>query len=144
MVLLALACSPAPLPADAPDLVTAPASVTPAAPADLGAAVYAQHCAGCHGPTGKGDGPAAAALQPPPKDISRPRSEAERMPPSRVEIIRNGKPGTAMVGFATVLKTDELSAIEAYIHTLAHGAGGPGGGGPGHGGGPGGGSGAAE
>lgn len=124
MLLFVLACSSAPTPAPTPDVTSVSTVSTATPPADLGAAVYAQHCASCHGPTGKGDGPAASALQPPPKDISRPRTEAERMPPSRVEIIRNGKPGTAMVGFAAVLKPDELAAIEAYIHTLAHGAGG--------------------
>ena len=131
MLLFALACTPAPssTPPPAPAAASTVATATP--PANLGATVYAQHCASCHGPNGKGDGPAATALLPPPKDISRPRTEAERMPPSRVEIIRNGKPGTAMVGFATVLKPDELAAIEAYIHTLAHGAGGGGPMGPG-------------
>lgn len=119
MLLFVLGCSTAP----PTDVTTVSTVSTATPPAELGAAVYAQHCVGCHGPNGKGDGPAASALQPPPKDISRPRTEAERMPPSRVEIIRNGKPGTAMVGFAAVLKPDELAAIEAYIHTLAHGAG---------------------
>jgi mono/diheme cytochrome c family protein len=34
-------------------------------------AAYAQYCASCHGTTGRGDGPVAAALQPPPTDITR-------------------------------------------------------------------------
>ena len=31
---------------------------------------YAMFCETCHGPSGKGDGPGGAALQPPPRDFS--------------------------------------------------------------------------
>jgi mono/diheme cytochrome c family protein len=31
-----------------------------------GAVLYHQYCESCHGPTGKGDGPVAPSLQPPP------------------------------------------------------------------------------
>src|SRR5262245_4227849 len=34
------------------------------------AARYAQYCAACHGVGGKGDGPAAGALSPPPSDLT--------------------------------------------------------------------------
>lgn len=44
---------------------------TPAPQADSGAADYAQFCASCHGPAGKGDGPAAAGLAPRPTDLTR-------------------------------------------------------------------------
>lgn len=33
--------------------------------------LFLRHCASCHGVGGKGDGPAAAALQPPPADLTR-------------------------------------------------------------------------
>jgi mono/diheme cytochrome c family protein len=42
---------------------------SPEAPAD-GAALYADYCAACHGPTGKGDGPATAALSSRPADLT--------------------------------------------------------------------------
>jgi mono/diheme cytochrome c family protein len=32
--------------------------------------VYDDKCAGCHGPSGKGDGPAGKMLQPPPEDFT--------------------------------------------------------------------------
>jgi mono/diheme cytochrome c family protein len=35
-----------------------------------GKASFAQMCAACHGPNGKGDGPAAASLNPKPRDLS--------------------------------------------------------------------------
>jgi putative copper resistance protein D len=36
----------------------------------VGAELYAQHCAGCHGQHGRGDGPVAQDLQPPPPDLT--------------------------------------------------------------------------
>lgn len=36
-----------------------------------GAVLFARHCASCHGPEGRGDGPAAAALSAPPADLTR-------------------------------------------------------------------------
>ncbi|MCH2169999.1 cytochrome c [Myxococcota bacterium] len=38
--------------------------------AAAGKVKYDMFCASCHGPTGKGDGPVAAAIQPPPRDFS--------------------------------------------------------------------------
>ena len=32
--------------------------------------LYNDNCAGCHGPSGKGDGPAGKMLQPPPQDFA--------------------------------------------------------------------------
>src|SRR3989304_4300433 len=34
-----------------------------------GKVAFQQYCAGCHGPTGKGDGAAGAAMNPKPKDL---------------------------------------------------------------------------
>ena len=36
-----------------------------------GKLLYERYCASCHGLEGKGDGPAASALQPPPPDLTR-------------------------------------------------------------------------
>jgi mono/diheme cytochrome c family protein len=36
----------------------------------VGAELYSQHCAGCHGQRGRGDGPVAKDLQPPPPDLT--------------------------------------------------------------------------
>lgn len=122
MLWLLLACAPETAP-PAASAVPSPAAATGAqAPdPDLGARVFQERCAACHGAGGKGDGPAAAALTPPPKDLSRPRSPEERRPPSRVEIVRAGSPGTAMPGWQGVLPADELAAVEGHMHALAHG-----------------------
>jgi mono/diheme cytochrome c family protein len=38
--------------------------------AKKGRALFVQHCVSCHGPAGKGDGPAASALKVPPADLT--------------------------------------------------------------------------
>jgi mono/diheme cytochrome c family protein len=40
-------------------------------PYALGALVYHRHCASCHGPEGRGDGPLASSLREPPADLSQ-------------------------------------------------------------------------
>ncbi len=42
-----------------------------AADAAAGKTTFETNCASCHGTTGKGDGPVGAALQPPPRDLSK-------------------------------------------------------------------------
>ena len=39
--------------------------------ADMGSEYYQRYCASCHGIEAKGDGPVAAVLKPPPKDLTR-------------------------------------------------------------------------
>lgn len=46
------------------------AATTTAAASDSGASAYGMYCVTCHGATGKGDGVAAAALNPKPADFS--------------------------------------------------------------------------
>src|SRR5437867_2844381 len=61
---------------------------------DLGARVYAQRCALCHGPAGKGDGPAAAGLNTKPSN----HTEGAHMNCPTVDqlhaAIRNGNGGS--------------------------------------------------
>jgi mono/diheme cytochrome c family protein len=45
-----------------------PVQMTPAA---SGSQMYAAYCAACHGKDGKGNGPAAASLKPPPSDLTQ-------------------------------------------------------------------------
>ncbi len=50
-------------------VLLAPAAAL-AGDAAAGKVKYDMFCASCHGPTGKGDGPVAVAIQPPPRDFS--------------------------------------------------------------------------
>ena len=44
-------------------------------PPQHGVDLYVRYCASCHGLAGRGDGPAAAALVPPPTDLTRSTAE---------------------------------------------------------------------
>lgn len=81
-----------------------------------GKALYEEKCMICHGQNGKGDGPAAAALSPPPKDFSRAefwkQKDVEQLITNRV---KNGK--GAMPAFS--LSDDEINTIIDYMsHTF--------------------------
>ena len=52
-------------------LAAEPPPLSPAAMVHVGHRSFVRYCSACHGPEGQGDGPAAAALQPPPADRTR-------------------------------------------------------------------------
>ena len=68
-----------------------------------GASVYKQHCAVCHGPDGRGNGPAAPSMLPRPRDFTSGRfkykSTAPGEPPTDDDLlrtVRDGLPASAM------------------------------------------------
>lgn len=83
-----------------------------------GRLAYQVHCARCHGPEGRGDGPDAASLRPPPRDFaSRPWSHGET-PEAIRNVIRQGVPGTAMTAWSDLLAPHELDAVVDYVHSF--------------------------
>lgn len=84
-----------------------------------GADIYAKHCVSCHGKEGKGDGPAAAALNPAPPDLT----DTERMEAlsddQLLKVLSDGK--GFMPGYATMLKAEELKALATYVRSLSAG-----------------------
>ena len=95
----------------------------PAAVPDLarGAALYAQQCAACHGATGRGDGPAAAGMDPPPIAFTDADRAKHRSPLSLYQVISQGLPGTAMMSYAH-LSNDDRWALAYYTGGLAYDA----------------------
>ena len=82
-----------------------------------GGALYATSCASCHGETGRGDGAAAAALDPAPSDLAVHvplHTDAEIY-----DFIANGIDGTAMVARSGELSPDETWHIINYIRKIA-------------------------
>lgn len=65
-----------------------------------GAALYAAQCSGCHGATGAGDGPVAAALDPKPVAFTDHTRAMQRSPLALYQVISQGLAGTAMPSFA--------------------------------------------
>ena len=102
-------------------LASYPIGAVPASPPDLsrGAALYAQQCAACHGPSGHGDGLAAAGLDPPPIAFTDAARAAQRTPFALYEVISQGVPGTAMASFAGLSEADRW-ALAFYVGSLAY------------------------
>ena len=60
--------------------------------ATSGKDLYREFCAVCHGTAGKGDGPAASALKPPPPDLTQISARSGgKFPETRVQHIINGE-----------------------------------------------------
>ena len=83
------------------------------APEKKGAAIFQASCAACHGSVGGGDGPAAVALNPRPKDFTRRLFKAAYLK----GILLTGVPGSAMPPF-TQFSDEELKGLHAYITSL--------------------------
>jgi len=98
-------------------LLTQPPSVGAAGDSTKGKALYEKHCMACHGPQGKGDGPAGKMLKPQAADFtsaaSKKKSEADYK-----GIVENGKPGTAMVAWKSQLSQSERDDVIEYVMTL--------------------------
>lgn len=111
-----LACGAKEAPTEAPEAAAAVESE----PLD-GAALFAVHCASCHGDDAGGDGPLAAGLDPAPADLrGRPRDPKFRGIPRRT-IIEEGSAGSAMPAFKALLSAEELEAVYGFVHALHHG-----------------------
>lgn len=87
--------------------------------------LYRQHCASCHGVTGNGRGPAAAVLEPYPRDF-RPgvfkwkstRLASKPTQDDLLRVIERGVPGTSMPSFE-LLNEQQLAAVAEYVRYLA-------------------------
>jgi len=91
--------------------------LTSRAAQDAGAALFAAHCALCHGVNGDGHGQRRDAIDPPPANLTLPPwSEAERAGTVFLAI-RDGVPGTAMPSWPT-LSDDQIWNVVAYVHAL--------------------------
>jgi len=91
-----------------------------------GAEVYRLRCAACHGVTGDGNGPAATAMHPLPRDyrlgIFKFTSTTNGQKPLREDLlrtIRRGARGTSMPAF-NLLPEADLQAVVDYVLVLAH------------------------
>jgi mono/diheme cytochrome c family protein len=81
-----------------------------------GAKIFKTNCETCHGPQGHGDGPAGAALDPGPKDLS----ELQKVGSDDYLFwrISEGKEGTSMVAWKGILTEEQIWQVIAFIRTL--------------------------
>lgn len=86
-------------------------------PLVLGNKIYQERCALCHGPEGKGDGPAAAGLNPKPRNHTDATYMKTRTDDQLLEVIRHGKGG--MPAWGGILNETEIHAVLKHVRTLA-------------------------
>lgn len=80
-----------------------------------GAVIYAQNCAVCHGETGKGDGPGAAGLNPPPRDFTTGKFKYGDTLEAVIKTISNGIPNTGMTAFKGTLTDEQIRQVAEYV-----------------------------
>ena len=98
---------PVPLgPSKAPDL-------------DLGARLYSQTCASCHGMTGHADTAMAKQLDPHPVAFADHERAADRSPFALYQVIDQGLEGTAMASFSN-LPAEDKWALAFYVGHFAY------------------------
>ena len=109
-----------------------PPGVDLPADAPLGRRLYAQRCAVCHGPDGRGNGPAAPSLIPRPVDFVRGQFKYKSTPGDRpptdadlVRVVTDGLQASAMPYFGDLLTPAEIRAVVDYVKGLSAAFSGP-------------------
>ncbi|MEW6775190.1 MAG: FTR1 family protein [Bdellovibrionota bacterium] len=82
--------------------------------------LYEARCVSCHGAAGKGNGPSAAGLDPPPADLTDPGRVLPLSPFSVFNTIRLGVAGTAMADHGD-LPDEETWDLAFYTLSIRHG-----------------------
>ncbi len=98
------------------------ASMVLAQDAAKGKATFEQYCASCHGSSGKGDGPAGAALNPKPKDLTAPGYVKGLKDDYMTKLIKEGGQAVGksplMPPWGSALKDDDVKNVIAYVRSL--------------------------
>lgn len=99
------------------------ASKAAASPATVerGQTLYKANCAACHGDSGKGDGPAAAVMKPPPTDHTNAAYMDTLTDEDMAKVIQMGGAvrGKPLMPSNPALKGDDLAALVAYTRSLS-------------------------
>jgi cytochrome c oxidase cbb3-type subunit 3 len=103
-------------------LVLGTALFSHAADVEQGKKLYGQFCASCHGQSGKGDGPAAAALNPKPRDHTDKETMSKLSDDELLKVIKNGGASIGksplMPAWGASLKDEQIKDVIAYVRTL--------------------------
>ncbi len=115
-----------PDPSDYANLTWPPGSDVKA-DASPGEKVFAKYCAVCHGPDGKGNGPAAPSMKPRPRDFTageyKYKTTAQGSPPTDDDLARVVKEGLIASGmpyFSDVLSDGEIRDVVRHIKGLGN------------------------
>lgn len=86
-----------------------------------GAHLFAEHCADCHGPQGKGNGNRADTLSTPPTDLLTEPHTARHTVGTFYHQIRYGISNTDMPGFDDKLTDEDVWDVVNFMHALSRG-----------------------
>jgi mono/diheme cytochrome c family protein len=105
-------------------LVVSLAGAPLASAADLTAAHqdYDRFCAVCHGPKGKGDGPAGMTLSPHPRDFTDCARMKKMTDETLFKAIKDGGPAvglsSSMPAWSSGLKDEQIHGLVAYVRSF--------------------------
>ena len=95
-------------------IASPPPTNSQSAQIEAGRKIYNFRCYFCHGYSGNAQTVAASLLSPPPLDFTR--TDSTRFTPSHiVSVLQNGKPGTAMQSFGTILSEIEMQQVAEFV-----------------------------
>lgn len=93
-----------------------PAEIPPQATHEKGRAVYNYYCYQCHGYAGDANTLASSFLQPKPRNFTA--TDLTQLDRTRmITTLQQGRDGTAMVSFSSVLDSSEINAVVDYVRT---------------------------
>lgn len=121
---LTIGCSSQEQPASSSPPAASSAAAKPAVTAEAiekGRAIYKANCVACHGEGGKGDGPAAGALKPPPRDHTDAAYMNTLTDKNLADIIVMGGAikGKPLMPSHPQLRGPDLDALVAYVRSLS-------------------------
>lgn len=106
-------------------LLGSSATALAAGDAAAGKAKYDLFCATCHGPTGQGDGPGGAALNPKPRNYTDKEWQKSTKDADIFKVIKEGGAAVGksplMAAWGAALSDDDINNIVAYVRQLGKG-----------------------
>ncbi|MBI2535621.1 MAG: cytochrome c, partial [Gemmatimonadetes bacterium] len=83
---------------------------------EVGRAIFKAQCVACHGPGGKGNGPAAPALNPRPANLADAARMEKLSDDSLLQIVTAGR--LTMPGYGKTLTPEQVREGAAYVRSL--------------------------
>jgi mono/diheme cytochrome c family protein len=100
----------------------APAPAVTAATIEKGRGIYKAYCAACHGDSGKGDGPGAGVMKPPPRDHTDRAYMSTLTDKQIADVIQMGGAikGKPLMPSHPQIKGDDMTALVAFTRSLSN------------------------
>lgn len=107
--------------AASPGASEAPSPIWPTRPPDAtaGLTVFAEHCAACHGPVGRGDGDLVGQLPAPPPDLAAPARRMVSSPADDFRTVTDGRMDRMMPPFGPSLSDTERWDVVVALRSFA-------------------------